>query len=75
MVAGHEVDFLWREARVIVETDGYRHHGDRDAFESDRVRGAALESVGFRIVRFSYRQVVDSPHEVAAPIRALLSRA
>lgn len=32
-VAGLEVDFLWREQKVIVETDSWRHHGDRTAFE------------------------------------------
>lgn len=42
----HEVDFLWRSQRVIVETDGYRHHGDRTAFESDRARDVRLQSIG-----------------------------
>jgi Transcriptional regulator, AbiEi antitoxin len=27
----YEVDFLWRDQKVIVETDSWRHHGDRSA--------------------------------------------
>jgi very-short-patch-repair endonuclease len=38
----YEVDFLWREPRVIVETDSFSHHGTRAAFESDRARDARL---------------------------------
>ena len=53
----YEVDFLWREASVIVETDGFRHHGNRAAFESDRARDARLQSLGYRVLRFTYRQV------------------
>jgi len=46
-VGGREVDFLWPDRRLIVETDGCRHHGHRAAFESDRAKDAALQSRGF----------------------------
>lgn len=71
-VAGFEVDFLWRTERVIVETDGFRFHGDRVAFEDDRARGATLEALGCRVLRFSYRQVMGSPRVVAEAIRRAL---
>lgn len=45
-VGPYEVDFLWRDRRLIVETDGFRHHGNRAAFESDRGRDAFLQSRG-----------------------------
>src|SRR6185312_7663806 len=35
-VMGYEVDFVWRVARVIVETDGWEAHGTRAACERDR---------------------------------------
>jgi hypothetical protein len=68
----YEVDFLWRDARLIVEADGFRHHGHREAFEADRARDAALHALGFRVLRFTYRQVRESPHEVAMTLRAVL---
>ncbi len=69
----YEVDFLWREASVIVETDGFRHHGNRAAFESDRARDARLQSLGYRVLRFTYRQVTAEQSLVAESIRAVLA--
>jgi very-short-patch-repair endonuclease len=71
-IGSYEVDFLWRARCLIVETDGFRHHGHRAAFESDRARDAALQALGYRILRFTYRQVRDDPGAVAASLRALL---
>jgi very-short-patch-repair endonuclease len=73
-IGGHEVDFLWRSQGLIVETDGFRHHGDRAAFESDRARDATLQARGYRVVRFTYRQVKDH-REVAETLRTLLGPA
>ncbi len=41
--------------RLIVETDSWRAHGHRAAFESDRARDAALQAAGLRVVRFTWR--------------------
>jgi very-short-patch-repair endonuclease len=70
----YEVDFLWREQKVIVEADSWRHHGHRAAFESDRGRDARLQSLGFRVLRFTWRQVLDTPETVARPLQALLGQ-
>ena len=39
-VAGLRVDFYFAAARLVVETDGYRYHRTRRAFERDRERDA-----------------------------------
>ena len=67
-------DFLWREHRVVVETDGFRAHGHRLAFEHDRARDATLQAAGYAVLRFTWRQVKDDPHTVAARIAATLTR-
>jgi very-short-patch-repair endonuclease len=72
-VGRFEVDFLWRRERVIAETDGFRYHGDRSAFERDRVRDAEAQRLGYRVLRFSYSQVTRSPGEVAATLRVVLA--
>ena len=51
------VDFLWSEKRLIVETDGFLHHGTRSAFESDRERDTRLTLLGYTVLRFTHRQV------------------
>jgi very-short-patch-repair endonuclease len=47
-VAGYEVDFLWRDHRLVVEVDGYAFHGHRLAFERDRAKQQALTAHGER---------------------------
>lgn len=41
------VDFLWRDRRLVVETDGYRYHRGRAAFEEDRDRDLRLKSMDY----------------------------
>jgi very-short-patch-repair endonuclease len=74
-VKGHEVDFLWPEQRLIVETDGYGPHGTRAAFERDRRRDAALIAAGYRVIRFTWWQLANEPEVVAARLATALSRA
>lgn len=68
------VDFLWPQARLIVEMDGYRAHAGRAAFEADRARDAELVALGFSVIRITWRQLEDV-HAVAATLRRLLRRA
>jgi very-short-patch-repair endonuclease len=53
-VLGHEVDFLWRSSRVVVEVDGYAFHGSRRSFVADRRRDAELAAAGYRVLRFTW---------------------
>jgi very-short-patch-repair endonuclease len=68
------VDFLWPKQRLIAETDGFRHHGTRSAFESDRERDVRLQMLGYTVARFTYKQVTDDPDAVVVALAALLAR-
>ncbi len=74
MVCGYEVDFSWPHARLVVETDGARHHATRMGMEADRRRDAALTLAGWRVQRFTWRQVTGEPATVATVMRTLLDR-
>jgi hypothetical protein len=50
-VEGYEVDFLWREHRVIAELDTYETHGSPLAFERDRQRDRRLAIAGWTVAR------------------------
>jgi len=71
-VAGWEVDVVWPRHRLVVEVDGYAYHGNRAAFERDRRKDAALVAAGYRVVRITWRQIVDEPHAVVALLARLL---
>lgn len=66
------VDFCWVEQGLVVETDGYRYHRGRQAFEDDRARDLRLRALGYQVMRLSYRQVVDEAPRVGAVLRAAL---
>jgi hypothetical protein len=68
-----EADFLWRRERLIAETDGHASHGTRRAFEHDRARDRRLTIAGWRVVRFTWRQVMRDPAEVAKTLESLLA--
>jgi hypothetical protein len=72
-VLGVEVDLLWPTARVVVELDSWRHHGDRLSFERDRARDARLQAEGYAVLRFTWRQVTEDRAVVADRIRAVLA--
>lgn len=72
-IGGHLVDFLWRERMLVVETDGYRYHRGRRAFEDDRGRDLELRSLGFEVIRISDRQVGEHPRQIAEVLAAALS--
>ena len=72
-VEGFEVDFVWPDARLIVETDSHTYHGTADAFERDRARDARLTAAGWRVVRFTRRQVRFDDAVVADLLQLLVS--
>lgn len=72
-VGRHEVDLLWATERLVVEVDGFAFHNTRAAFERDRARDAELQAAGYRVIRVTWRQLVDEPEAVIARIAATLA--
>ena len=69
-----ESDFRWPDHRLIVEVDSWTFHGrTRRAFDGDRARDRALLREGWRVARFTDRQILDDPASVAHELAALLS--
>ncbi len=70
VVEGYEVDFCWPELRLIVETDGFEHHGTRAAFERDRARDARLTARGWWVIRLTDAHVRDDARSSADVVLA-----
>jgi very-short-patch-repair endonuclease len=68
------VDFLWPEAKLIDELDGYRFHRGRSAFETDRARDMDLKLLGYEVIRLTWRQLADDPAQIELTLRTLLQR-
>ena len=64
-IEGYECDFVWREQRLIVETDGAAAHGTNRAMKRDPARDADLMIAGWRVWRVTYEQLLRDPEAVA----------
>lgn len=67
-----EVDLLWEDQRVIVETDGEQTHGTMAAFRRDRRRDLVLMAAGYRVPRITWDQLEDESDAVVARVRHML---
>ena len=63
------VDFCFEGARLVVEVDGARWHR---AARRDQDRDNQLAAAGWRVLRFSWHEVVREPDEVLRTLRAAL---
>ncbi|MCR5394350.1 MAG: endonuclease domain-containing protein [Bacteroidales bacterium] len=57
IIGDYIVDFLCRDAQLIVEIDG-GYHSERTQEMDDSLRQQWLESLGYRVLRFTNAQVL-----------------
>lgn len=72
-VAGHRVDALFRDAKLIIECDGWDFHNTRDSFESDRDRDADTLAAGHATVRITKRRINTTPDHEARRLHEILA--
>ncbi len=72
---GYEVDCFWRDARLVVEVDGYAFHSSHRAFVRDRQRDSVIIAAGMRVLRLSWRQLTRERDRTLAQLaQALVTR-
>jgi predicted transcriptional regulator of viral defense system len=69
------VDALWRQQGLVAELDGAAAHGSWPQASRDRERELALRRMGFRVVRYTWQQIIERPTEVVADLREQLGLA
>ena len=55
------VDLAHRQLRVVIECDGFEHHGERDRWAQDLLRHTTLVAAGWRPLRVTWEQVMFAP--------------
>ncbi|MGB3734263.1 MAG: DUF559 domain-containing protein [Ilumatobacter sp.] len=74
-VGGRDVDCHVIGTPLVIECDGWTHHGrDRDQCERDRLEDAEFAAHGWIVLRFTYRRITTRPADVANQIRRTLER-
>ena len=69
----HEIDFLWREQKLVVELDSRQFHLTPTAFESDRKRDIHLQGLGYTVLRITHRRLQQEPAAVIRELTYFLS--
>jgi len=69
------VDVAYPPARVLVELDSHRHHSSKLDLEADEARNRRLRHAGWRLVRFTWGDLVERPDWVVSELRRLLGSA
>lgn len=67
------VDLAYPELRIAIELDGKRDHMTGRAFEHDRARQNRLELEGWLVLRYTWKQFVETPDRIAAEVLAAIA--
>jgi hypothetical protein len=69
------LDVAWPDLKVAVECDSLAHHADERAFRWDRRRRRQLELLGWTVLEFTYRELIEEPAMVLSQIATALQLA
>ena len=74
-VGGHRfrLDVAFPELRLDVEVDGWAYHRTREQRQADAERDNLLTLAGWRVLRFTWEDVVDRPAYVRGVIGSVLA--
>jgi very-short-patch-repair endonuclease len=71
-VGNYITDFLCHAAKLVIELDGGQHYSDAGE-HADAKRTAAIEALGFRMLRFSNHDVMNNRAGVLQVIASALA--
>jgi very-short-patch-repair endonuclease len=71
-VGQYRVDFMWREARLVAECDGFEAHAGHLRWKRDRRRLADIELRGYRVIHITWDDVTARADDTLARVRIAL---
>ncbi|MFM7212859.1 MAG: DUF559 domain-containing protein [Actinomycetota bacterium] len=69
----YRVDFLWRDARLIGEADGAVKYRSAADVIAEKQRQADLEAAGYRLIRWTWQDVVPDAQQLIGRVDCALS--
>ncbi len=67
----YRVDFILKDARLIIELDGHDYHSSKEQLEKDAIRQRYLTRAGYSVIRFTGREIYRSPETCVAEVRQI----
>ena len=68
----HRFDAAYPTRKLAIEWDSWRWHLQASAFDRDRERDREAIIHGWRVLRFTWADVIEGPHKVVATVRQAL---
>lgn len=59
-VGSYVVDYCCSEAKLVIEIDGDSHFLDQNAKDKDKERQNFIEGLGFKVIRFNDRDIIEN---------------
>ena len=69
--ARYRVDFILKDARLIIELDGHAYHSSPEQLEKDAIRQRYLSRAGYTVIRFTGREVKRNPAACVSEVRTI----
>lgn len=66
------VDFLWRRRLLVVELDGLAKYREQGELQREKQRQNQLTAAGYRVLRFTWADVVGRPADTARAVARAL---
>lgn len=70
---GRRFDDAYPDRKIAIEWDSMRFHGQKAAFEADRIRGRDATLNGWVILRFTWEDIHLRPHVIVEALQSLLA--
>jgi len=67
----YRVDFIFMDARLIIELDGHDYHSTPEQLENDSKRQRYLSRSGFTVIRFTGREIVKDCASCISEVREI----
>jgi len=67
----YRVDFILRDARLIIELDGHEYHSTKNQLEKDAIRQRYLSRAGYTVIRFTGGEIQKSPAACVSEVREM----
>ena len=69
-----EFDVVFEAELVLAEVDGYAIHSRRETFQRDHTKQNRAAAAGYVVLRFTWDDLVQRPHQVVAKLRGVLDQ-
>ena len=67
----YRIDIAWPEPKLALEAEGFGYHASPEAKRYDLARRRRLQLLGWTVMVYDWREIVDEPDRVAREIRTI----